>query len=394
MEQKHIDEIDESFLGEEFIDEDYITIQADTKESKPVKKSSKKTATKKVEKIEELKEEIKEEILDEAEDYPEVTIIPVKEPKVEVKLEVKENSEPKVQDPWKEEEEESFLKDASTWKAITGIAVILLLLSIFTQGFNFSEQSDLKSLTLTEAEEKAVNYVNDNLLAPPFVAEVESSEDQGSLYKITLGVAGESVDSYITKDGKLFFPQGFDVEEVLFDELALDEAVNNEETVDDLDNADDLDAVQEELEDALDSIEVNGEVEEGVVLDDSVNDEVEGAVVEDLSSEGEVVLDEPVEDVVVPEEVVATGNTVSLNVNARKWLFEPRKLTVQNGDTVELTIVPSDLDFTFAVPEFGIEQQVSGRTVVKFTANKAGSYEFKCSSCEDRRGMAGIVVVE
>ena len=41
--------------------------------------------------------------------------------------------------------------------------------------------------------------------------EIESSAEENGLYKVSLSVAGQSVDSYITKDGSLFFPQGFEI---------------------------------------------------------------------------------------------------------------------------------------------------------------------------------------
>jgi plastocyanin len=56
--------------------------------------------------------------------------------------------------------------------------------------------------------------------------------------------------------------------------------------------------------------------------------------------------------------------------------------------------MPEGLDFTFAIAELGVSQEVSGDTAVSFVASTAGEFEYSCSSCEDWRGMTGTLVVE
>ena len=85
---------------------------------------------------------------------------------------------------------------------------------------------------------------------------------------------------------------------------------------------------------------------------------------------------------------------VEVTLSAKKWIFKPSEITVKRGSKVQLTIVPSDLEFTFAVPGLGVEQKVSGETKVDFTAENTGSFEFTCGSCEEWRGMKGTLVVE
>jgi protein-disulfide isomerase/plastocyanin len=486
MEQKQLDE-DDSFLTEEFIDEEDL-LKAKP-EAKPVKKTVKKKAPAK-----------------EAE--PEVKITSVKE---EPAKEPVPTTMPK--DPWKEDEEESVFKEVSTWKAITGIMVVLLIVSLFTQGFNFASTPTLEnSLSLSEAEQRAVTYVNTNLLQPPFVAEVTSSAEEDDLYKITLSVAGEQVDSYLTKDGSLFFPQGFVVGVLPVVQEPVDLAEPAPLPVEDVAQPmiGDPDAPVTIVEysdfqcpfcaefytDTLPSLKQNY-VEEGVVnlvfrdfpLD--IHPEAQSAALAascagdqdkfwdyhdllfenqaDLGEEsyhtwakeldldllqfteclnsgthlaaiqqdfldgqaagitgtpaffinGKLVsgaqpigvfekeieaalaaLAEPVEEPVevAPEPVVPEvsepATTTIVSLSAKKWLFGPQEVHVGLGDQVELTIIPTGLEFTFALPAFGVEQAVSGPTVVSFTASQAGSFPFTCSSCEDWRGMTGMLVVE
>src|SRR3989344_626183 len=299
MEQKHIDEIDESFLGEEFLDEDDVTIER-------VKAEPKKKAGAKKEKIAPKKaskmvadEEVKVTIIHDDNEPLETSLPPQPKVKAEEKMSFKKDDFKKeehkataqLNDPWEEEADEGFFKDASTWKALTGITVVLLLLSIFTQGFQFSEGAVSAELTKAEAEAKVLQYVNGNLLRPPFLAEVEQSQEQESLYKVTLSVAGESVDSYLTKDGKLFFPQGFEVDVPLGGTEAVVEGAELEEApVDTVDGSADsvqADSDQEELaaeETDVDPAEEAEQTEGTVEGDADQNEEV---------AEEEVVFEEP-----------------------------------------------------------------------------------------------------
>ena len=404
MEQKHIDEIDESFLGEEFLDEDDVTIErvkAEPKKKAGAKKE--KIAPKKASKIV-ADEEVKVTIIHDDNEPLETSLPPEPKVKAEEKMSFKKDDFKKeehkataqVSDPWEEEADEGFFKDASTWKALTGIAVVLLLLSIFTQGFQFSEGAVSAELTQAEAEAKVLQYVNGNLLRPPFLAEVEQSQEQESLYKVTLSVAGESVDSYLTKDGKLFFPQGFEVDVPLGGTEAVVEGAELEEApVDTVDGSADsvqADSDQEELaaeETDVDPAEEAEQTEGTVEGDADQNEEV---------AEEEVVFEEPVQETApsadAPEEQANSADAVQLSVQAKKWLFTPQQLTVTRGTAVQLTIVPSSLDFTFAIPRLGVEQAVKGSTTVTFTPEESGTYEFTCSSCEEWRGMTGTLVVE
>jgi plastocyanin len=104
------------------------------------------------------------------------------------------------------------------------------------------------------------------------------------------------------------------------------------------------------------------------------------------------VIDAPVE--VIVEKPVASGDIKEFTLSAKKWLFSPNKVVVNSGDLVRLNIEPQGLDFTFSIPDLGVEEEVSGETLIEFTADTVGSFDFKCSSCEDWRGMSGMVVVE
>lgn len=439
-------------------------------------------------------------------------------------------------DPWNEDDdsEDGAFKGSSTWKLISGILIVLLVASVYTNGFAISgAATTVAELSLAEAESKVLDFVNNNLLQPPFVAELESSEDAGSLYKLTLTVAGQAVESYLTKDGELFFPQGFKVAEGFSGSASTEEKLDvyvDDDAVKGSDEApvtiiefsdyecpfcskyvretypqiiknyvesgkvkyvfrdfplgfhpnaqkaaeaaecageqgkfwemhdylfenqdylsvenlkgyakdlqldtelfdrclDNNEMAEEVLNDLADGQSygvsgtpgffINGKLVSGAQPYFVFEKEIEAALAaaegsgEEVTevptvNEGELdgvpteaVVDEeetPVEEEVAPPVVEEPKETVKeFTLTAKKWLFTPSKLTVNEGDSVKLIVESKGLDFTFALPQFGIKEEVSGSTAVEFVADKAGKFEYKCSSCEEWRGMTGTLVVE
>ncbi len=573
MEQKQLDDMGDTFFGEEFIEDldDFPPAPSKSQEieiesleepkelrlRKMVKKAShptvKKSAIKKSEKITAVKtskEAFAEEKpatvekLTEVKEHKEkknfeahvkketvtANIKPAKEQVKETKPAV-EMSSPV--NPWEDDSKSSLFKEASTWKALTGLMLVLLILSVFTQGFNFLEKNAVTgaattTVNLQEAEQKVLTYVNTQLLQAPFQAEVQSSEELDTLYKIILTVAGQTINSYVTKDGNLFFPQGLNTNEAIpgkEDKLSGNDAQAIEVSVDDDDPvlgsanapvtlvefsdfqcpfckkandeslklivknyvengkvkmvykyfplefhpeaepaalaaacadeqnkfweyrdllfvnqaelsdanykkwAEDLDLDTEQFNDCYKGLKyleavkkdmadgqkygvsgtpaffVNGKMISGAQPYAAFETEIEAALAAAGAETEAPAQDEPelapevqeeqpkVEEPVVDEPVV-TGETVKLTLNAKKWIFQPNEMKVKKGSTVVVTVVPNDLEFTFAVPALGVEKTVSGTTEVEFVADKAGTFDFTCGSCEDWRGMKGTLVVE
>mgnify|MGYP003967414105 FL=1 len=198
MEQKQLDEIDESFFGEEIIEDEEPKI----KKSKNKSKKSDKMAEKK------SKEKKKEEPSKKSE-------VVIEEPKLEEKKEevkIETISDEKI-DPWADEDKStgSLFGQISTWQAVAGILAILLIFSIFTYGFRFSDSEQGDAISLSEAEGLALEYINSELLQAPFVAELKDSEELDNIYRFSLNIGGQTIDSYMTKDGTMLFPQGFEI---------------------------------------------------------------------------------------------------------------------------------------------------------------------------------------
>ncbi len=86
-----------------------------------------------------------------------------------------------------------------------------------------------------------------------------------------------------------------------------------------------------------------------------------------------------------------------VKVTAKKYDFEPSTISVVRGRPVRLEITAVDHDHGIEIKELGVKQklQKGKATVVEFTPDKAGTFEFHCSVfCGlGHHGMKGTLVV-
>jgi cytochrome c oxidase subunit II len=87
-----------------------------------------------------------------------------------------------------------------------------------------------------------------------------------------------------------------------------------------------------------------------------------------------------------------------IQVTLKKYEFSPGSLRVRKGERVKLVMTAADHDHGFKLDDFDINQKIPKGTtvVVEFTADKAGTFLFRCSSvCGiGHRSMRGTLVVE
>ena len=87
-----------------------------------------------------------------------------------------------------------------------------------------------------------------------------------------------------------------------------------------------------------------------------------------------------------------------IQVTLKKYEFNPGTLRVKKGERVRLILDAADHDHGFKLDEFDVNQKVQKGTTatVEFIADKAGTFQFCCSSvCGlGHRGMKGTLVVE
>jgi len=85
-------------------------------------------------------------------------------------------------------------------------------------------------------------------------------------------------------------------------------------------------------------------------------------------------------------------------MTAKNYEFDPGVITVKKGEKVRLIITATDCDHEFRLDAFDINQVLKkgDPETIEFTADKAGTFEFKCSVyCgKGHRRMKGKLVVE
>ncbi|HRZ95328.1 MAG TPA: hypothetical protein P5262_02045 [Candidatus Moranbacteria bacterium] len=96
------------------------------------------------------------------------------------------------------------------------IAALILVVGVLAAGiwyvkFGPKRQTDIG---LEGAKTKVTEFVEKNLVQPGTKVDVTDTSLENGLYKVSFKVGGQSVDTYITKDGSKFFPQAMDMSEV------------------------------------------------------------------------------------------------------------------------------------------------------------------------------------
>ena len=86
---------------------------------------------------------------------------------------------------------------------ITGV----LIYANLNHGFSFP---NILGMSDNQIGKEAVNYINTNKLSSTPASLVKVSEESG-LVKVTIKIGTQQFDSYATKDGKLLFPQAFNM---------------------------------------------------------------------------------------------------------------------------------------------------------------------------------------
>lgn len=99
-------------------------------------------------------------------------------------------------------------KRLNIWKIATLVLALAIVVFLAIKLIGPGE------LSSTEAASKTVTFVNDNLLQNQATAKLTAVTEAGDLYNVKLNINGQLIDGYTTKDGKLFFPQAINLDEV------------------------------------------------------------------------------------------------------------------------------------------------------------------------------------
>ncbi len=92
--------------------------------------------------------------------------------------------------------------------------------------------------------------------------------------------------------------------------------------------------------------------------------------------------------------------SVEFNITAKRFSFSPNQIIVQHGQKVTLNIVSLDIAHGFALPEFGIEEELlpNEPKTITFTADRKGNFPFVCNvvcgRIHDHASMVGNLIVK
>lgn len=99
---------------------------------------------------------------------------------------------------------------ANKWKsAFVGFALLLIL--GFVSGMVAIGGVAAPAMSKEAAANKAIDYINSNLLQGQATATLTGVSESNGLYLISLSISGKTYPSYITRDGKLLFPSAINM---------------------------------------------------------------------------------------------------------------------------------------------------------------------------------------
>ena len=91
------------------------------------------------------------------------------------------------------------------------------------------------------------------------------------------------------------------------------------------------------------------------------------------------------------------GGVRVIKMTAKQFEYDPSTIRINQGEKVRLEITTKDVTHGFGIKEYKIDSKIEPdkTTVIEFTADKAGSFEFHCTSfCGmGHFGMKGKLVV-
>ncbi|MFA5000518.1 MAG: thioredoxin domain-containing protein [Patescibacteria group bacterium] len=117
-----------------------------------------------------------------------------------------------------------FMKKMLSRKNFTRIILPIILVIILAIIALVSFRSPEKTINKSEAGARAEKFINDFLMESGTKATVKEITEEYGLYKMQIDIVSDVVESYLSKDGKLFFPQALDIDEINKTQAAAGEA--------------------------------------------------------------------------------------------------------------------------------------------------------------------------
>ena len=108
-----------------------------------------------------------------------------------------------------------------------------------------------------------------------------------------------------------------------------------------------------------------------------------------------VVTSEVMEPTSTGSAVMESGMVKEFTVVASNVKYDVTEIKVKKGDKVKINFKNSQGTHNFVLDEFNIKTEVGKDTVVEFTADKSGTFEYYCGVMNHRQmGQKGMLIVE
>jgi hypothetical protein len=91
---------------------------------------------------------------------------------------------------------------------------IILVIILVIIGLCSFQKPSVKTLTPDQAKTLTENFVNKYLMQSGSKATIKSVTEEYGLYKLDINIVTSDVETYLSKDGKLFFPQALDIDKI------------------------------------------------------------------------------------------------------------------------------------------------------------------------------------
>lgn len=86
-----------------------------------------------------------------------------------------------------------------------------------------------------------------------------------------------------------------------------------------------------------------------------------------------------------------------IEVEGANFKFDPNEIRVKKGETVKIKLTSTDMMHDFVIDELDVKSTIAKTgetTMVEFTPNQVGEFEFYCSVGQHRKnGMFGTLIV-
>ncbi len=105
-----------------------------------------------------------------------------------------------------------------SWLTLGAIVLILIIIGVVIASTMKKGGEGIakpgKNLSQEEASAKAEQFINDFLMTSGSKATIKEISSEYGLYKVKIDIVTDVVESYLTKDGRLFFPQALNIDEI------------------------------------------------------------------------------------------------------------------------------------------------------------------------------------